>query len=265
MKMNRIERRFRQLRRQRKKAFIAFITCGDPSLSTTKRLAIEFSRLGVDILELGVPFSDPLADGPTIQAASQRALKNRVNLKAVFKLVKNLRQTEELPIALLTYCNIIYRFGVKRFIQQAKAAGVDGVVVADLPVEEAADLIKIARGHNLSTIFLVAPTSDLSRIKRIASCATGFIYYVSLTGTTGARKELPRELTAKLRRIKRLTAKPVCVGFGISRPEQIKQIARVADGVIVGSAIIKVIEKNLGRKDLVPRVSKFVRGLKQAL
>jgi tryptophan synthase alpha chain len=183
----------------------------------------------------------------------------------VFKLVKDLRQTEELPIVLLTYCNIIYRFGVKRFIQQAKAAGVDGVVVADLPVEEASDLVKIARRHNFSTIFLVAPTSDLSRIKRIVSCATGFIYYVSLTGTTGARKKLPKELVSRLRRIKRLTAKPVCVGFGISRPEQIKQIARVADGVIVGSAIIKVIEKNLGRKDLVPRVSKFVRGLKQAL
>ncbi len=263
--MNRIDEKFRKLRREKKKAFVVFITCGDPTLATTEKLALEFSRLGVDILELGVPFSDPLADGPTIQAASQRALKNRINLVDVFKLVKKLRQRIELPIALLTYYNIVYRFGVKDFVKQARLSGVDGVVIADLPVEEAKDLIKAAKKSNLATIFLLAPTSNMQRIRRICSRSSGFIYYVSLTGTTGARERLPRDLIRQVRRIKRITLKPVCVGFGVSNPKQAKEIARVADGVIVGSAIIKVIEKNLGRKDLVFKVAKFVRGFKQAI
>ncbi|NQS99452.1 MAG: tryptophan synthase subunit alpha, partial [Candidatus Omnitrophica bacterium] len=157
------------------------------------------------------------------------------------------------------------RFGLQRFIQQACLCGVDGVVIPDLPVEEAADLIKVAKKKKFATIFLLAPTSDLRRIKEVSAKSSGFIYYVSLTGTTGARVALPKELSAELRRIKRITAKPVCVGFGISTPEQAKKIARVADGVIVGSAIIKVIEKNLGRKDLTAKVTNFVRRLKQAI
>ena len=253
------------MRRQKKKAFVAFITCGDPDLNTTRRLALEFARLGVDILELGVPFSDPLADGPTIQAAAQRALKNRVNLNDVFRLVKGIRQKTDLPIALLTYYNLIFHFGVKAFVKQARLAGVDGVICPDLPVEEAQDLIKAAKERGLATIFLAAPTSDMQRMKKISSNSFGFIYYVSLTGTTGAREKLPGELIKQVQRLKELTSKPVCVGFGISRPQQARAIARVADGVIVGSAIIKVIEKNLGRKDLVPRVVKFVGELKQAL
>ena len=263
--MNRIEEKFKRLHREKKKAFIAFITCGDPNLATTERLALEFARSGVDILELGVPFSDPLADGPTIQAASQRALKNRVNLACVFRLVKRLRNRIELPIALLTYYNTIYHFGLKDFVKQAKSAGVDGVIVPDLPVEEARELIKTAKKSRLASIFLAAPTSDTQRLRRICFSSSGFIYYVSLTGTTGARKKLPKELAAQLRRIKRLTRKPICVGFGVSNPAQAKQIARLADGVIVGSAIIKVIEKNLGRKDLVSRVVRFVHRLREAI
>ena len=263
--MNRIDEKFRQLRREKKKAFIAFITAGDPNLATTEKLALEFARLGVDILELGMPFSDPLADGPTIQAASERALKNRVNLADVFRLVERLRKKIELPIALLTYCNIVYHFGIKDFVKQAKIAGVDGVIVPDLPVEEAKDLIRTAKKNKFATIFLLAPTSDVRRIKKVCSASTGFIYYVSLTGTTGMRKSLPKELAGQLRRIKRVTTKPVCVGFGVSNPQQARETARLADGVIVGSAIIKVIERNLGRKDLVPKVTKFVRGLKQAI
>jgi len=263
--MNRIEEKFRKLRREKKKAFIAFITCGDPNLATTGRLALEFARLGVDILELGVPFSDPLADGPTIQAASARALKNRVNLTDVFRLVRRLRQKSELPVALLTYYNIIYRFGIKNFVKQAKIAGVDGVIVPDLPVEEAGDLIKAAKRNNFATIFLLAPTTDTQRIRRISSNCSGFIYYVSLTGTTGARKSLPKELAGQVRRVKRITTKPVCVGFGVSNPRQAREISRVADGIIVGSAIIKVIERNLGRRALVPKVTEFVRRLRQAL
>ena len=263
--MNRIDKKFRKLRREKKKALVAFITCGDPNLSTTYRLALEFARLGVDILELGVPFSDPLADGPTIQAASQRALKNRVNLGDVFKLVRRLREKIELPIVFLTYYNIIYRFGIKDFVRQARLCGVDGAIIADLPVEEAKDLIRTARKSKFATIFLAAPTSNAQRIKRIASNSSGFIYYVSLTGTTGARKKLPKELVTQVRRIKRITSKPVCVGFGVSNPAQAREIARVADGVIVGSAIIKIIEENLGRKDLVAKVAKFVQKLKEAI
>lgn len=263
--MNRIEKKFKQLRREKKKAFIAFITCGDPDLATTERLALEFARIGVDILELGVPFSDPLADGPTIQAASQRALRNKTTLSDVFRLVEGLRKKTDLPIALLTYCNIILRYGLDRFAKQARAKGVDGVIVADLPIEEAGDLIKAARKAKLATIFLAAPTSDKQRLSRIAAKSTGFIYYVSLTGTTGVRQKLPQELTAQVKRLKRLTAKPVCVGFGVSRPQQAKEVCRVADGVIVGSAIVKVIEKRLGQKGLIGAVTKFVRQLRQAI
>jgi len=263
--MNRIDKKFKQLHRERKKAFIAFITCGDPNLATTERLTLEFSRLGVDILELGVPFSDPLADGPTIQAASQRALRNKVNLISIFRLVERLRKKIALPIVLLSYSNIIYHFGIEKFVKQAKAHGVDGVIVPDLPPEEAGDLFKIAKKNKFATIFLLAPTSNKQRIKLVSSKSCGFIYYVSLTGTTGARKKLPKELTKKLRQIKRLTSKPVCVGFGIGSPKQAKAIACVADGVIVGSAIIKVIEKNLKSKDLVPKVAQFVSKLRQAV
>ena len=253
------------MRREKKKALIAFIACGDPNLSTTEKLALGFADLGVDILELGVPFSDPLADGPTIQAASQRALKHNVNLSTVLALVKRLRKKTELPIVLLSYANVVYRFGLLRFIQQASVCGVDGVVIPDLPVEEAQDLIKVAKKRKFAAIFLLAPTSDLRRIREIAKKSSGFIYYVSLTGTTGARAALPKELTAQLKRIKRITTKPLCVGFGVSTPGQARKISQVADGVIVGSAIIKIIEKNLGRKDLTAKVTNFVRRLKQAI
>ena len=263
--MNRIEEKFKKLCREKKKAFIAFITCGDPNLVTTEKLALGFARLGVDILELGVPFSDPLADGPTIQAASARALRNKINLRDVFRLVKRLRQKTALPIALLSYYNIIFHFGIKDFVKQAKDCGVDGVIVPDLPVEEAGDLSKAARKRSLSTIFLLAPTSNPQRIRKVSGNSSGFIYYVSLTGTTGVRKRLPKELIRQLRRIKTITAKPVCVGFGISHPKQAREIVRVADGAIVGSAIIKVIEKNLGCRDLVAKVIKFTQELRRAI
>lgn len=265
MQMNRIDKKFKELRRQKKKALISFITCGDPDLTTTYHLALEFDRGGTDILELGVPFSDPLADGPVIQAASGRALKNKVNLTSVFGLVKRVREKSEVPIALLTYYNIIYRFGIKKFVKQARLAGVDGVIVPDLPVEEAKELIKEARKSKLATIFLLAPTTSTKRIRQICSASSGFIYYVSLTGTTGVRKTLPEELKRRLRQIKRITAKPVCVGFGISNPQQAAEVARIADGVIVGSAIIKVIARNLGHKDLVSKVAEFLSRLRGAL
>ncbi|MBN3038862.1 MAG: tryptophan synthase subunit alpha [Candidatus Omnitrophica bacterium] len=263
--MNRIDKKFKGLRRDKKKALLAFITAGDPSLSTTKELALEFDRAGVDVLELGVPFSDPLADGPTIQAASQRALKRGVNARAVFKLVEEIRRKSEIPIALLTYYNIIYHFGLESFVKKAVSCGVDGVIVPDLPVEESKEMVLKCKKYGLATIFLVAPTSDARRIKEISERSRGFIYYVSVTGITGARRSLPAELINKVRQIKRITSKPVCVGFGVSNPKQAAGVAKVADGVIVGSAIIKVIEKRMGRKDLVPKTVNFVRRLRQAV
>lgn len=263
--MNRIEERFKRLRGEGKKAFIPFITAGDPDLDTTYKLAVEFTRLGADVLELGIPFSDPLADGPTIQAAAQRALDNKTKVKDVLQLVRRLREKTDIPIVLLTYYNLIFRFGPQRFAAQAKQSGADGLIVPDLPPEEAGELRNAVRESDLAIIFLAAPTSDIQRIKKIAALSRGFIYYVSLTGTTGARQSLPEELADKLRRIKEITTKPVCVGFGVSSPAQAQQIAKIADGVIVGSAIIKIIEQNLGRSDLADKVVEFTRALREAV
>ena len=259
--MNRIDKKFKELKKLRKKAFVAFIMAGDPSIAITRKLVFELEKQGADIIELGVAFSDPLADGPTIQRASQRALKRKANLDLACNLVRNVRLKTQIPIAFLTYYNILYHYGLERFVEKAKSSGVDGVIVPDLPPEESGELRRIARKKGFSLIHLLAPTSSRQRIKMISNASTGFIYYVSLTGTTGARKELPKDLSASLRLIKRSTNKPVCVGFGISRPDQVKAISRLADGVIVGSAIIKTIEKNIGRQKLVENVGKFVRRL----
>lgn len=262
---NRIDKKFVELKRKKKKAFIAFIMAGDPSLAVTGTLISELEKSDVDIVELGVPFSDPLADGPTIQRASERALRKRVNLDSVFNLVKAVRVHTEIPIVFLTYYNLILHYGLSRFIDSARYSGVDGVVIPDLPPEESLELRRIAAKSSVALIHLAAPTSSDKRLKNIAVSSTGFIYYVSLTGTTGARKKLPKEITSSLNRIHRITKKPVCVGFGISTPAQVKAISKSADGVIVGSAIIKVIEKNIGKKDLVKKVGRFVRGLSSNL
>ncbi|MFC1621713.1 tryptophan synthase subunit alpha, partial [Candidatus Omnitrophota bacterium] len=230
--MNRIDKKFKELKKNRKKAFVAFIMAGDPSLSATKKLIIELEKSGADIVELGVPFSDPLADGPTIQRASERALKSKATIDSVSNLVRDIRSQTQVPIAFLTYYNLIHHYGLERFTQKAKSCGVDGVIIPDLPPEESQELRRIAKKKNFSIIHLAAPTSSRQRLKKIADASTGFIYYVSLTGTTGARKELPKELSVSLKAIKRVTRKPVCVGFGISRPDQVKLVSKLADGVI---------------------------------
>lgn len=256
--MNRIDKKFKELKKKREKAFIAFIMAGDPSLAVTRKLIFELEKQGADIIELGVPFSDPLADGPTIQRSSERALKNKINVDSVCDLVKNVRSKTQIPIAFLTYYNLVYHRGLEGFVRKAKVSGVDGVIIPDLPPEESEELRRIGKKNKFSIIHLLAPTSSEERIKMVSNASTGFIYYVSLTGTTGVRKELPKEIASSLRKIKKITKRPLCVGFGISRPEQVKQISRLADGVIVGSAIIKVIEKNTGKKDLVRKVGRFV-------
>lgn len=260
--MNRIDKKFKELKKCRGKAFIAYITAGDPDLAVTEDIVLALESSGVDIIELGVPFSDPLADGPTIQAASCRALQGKVNLKKIFKMVGRLRRITNIPIAFMTYYNPVLKYGLQPFFRSCAGFGVDGVIVPDLPTEEAKDMIALGRRYKIATIFLVAPTSTRDRIKKIAGASAGFIYYVSLTGVTGARATLPPEIKSNVRLIKGLTDKPVAVGFGVSNAKQASAIARVADGVIVGSAIVKIIGE---KKRLIPKVSNFAKKLSKAI
>jgi tryptophan synthase alpha chain len=263
--MNRIEKKFKSLRAQKHKAFIAYITAGDPDLATTEKFVYALEEAGVDIIELGVPFSDPMADGPTIQAASQRALKNNVSLADILAMVSRIRQTSQIPIALMTYYNPVFHMGDEQFVANAVRAGVDGVIIPDLPPEEAADLRRYSIKTGLSTVFFMAPTTTDERLKKIVQASTGFIYYVSLTGVTGARVKLSQSIAADAKRVRRLTDKPVCVGFGISTADHVREAGKYADGVIVGSAIIKEIERNIGKKELVANVSGYVHVLVNAL
>ncbi len=260
--MNRIDKKFKALKRKKQKAFIAFITCGYPNLNITKRLVLEFDRRGVDIVELGVPFSDPMADGPVIQEASSAALKKKINLNDILRLVKDLRKNTQIPICLMTYYNPIFCFGEEKFTRIASQYGVDGVIIPDLPPEEGKTFIKLANKYKLDVICFIAPTTSKQRIKYISSLAKGFIYYVSLTGVTGIRTQLPKDLINNLKEINKITKKPVCVGFGISNPLQVKQINKIADGVIIGSAIVKKIKDNLGKPNLIKKVADYISYLK---
>ena len=260
--MNRIDKKFQELKKTNSKAFIAYITAGDPSLKATKKLALALEKSGVDILELGIPFSDPLADGPTIQAASFRALQKGSSLKKIFSSVSDLRKKTDMPIVFMTYYNPVLKYGLANFFKSCKTSGVDGVIVPDLPVEEAGELISLARKSKVATIFLAAPTSTRNSIKRIAKNSTGFIYYVSLTGVTGARSRLPADLISKVRLIKSMTKKPLAVGFGVSNAAQARKISRYSDGVIVGSAIVRIIGE---KRNTLSRVSKFSKKLAKAI
>ena len=257
--MNRIDKKFIELKKKNKKAFIVFITAGYPNLAATAKLVLELQDQGADIIELGVPFSDPLADGPVIQAASEYSLKKGTNLVKILDLVKKLRIHTDLPICLMTYYNPVFCFGDRHFVDQAIAAGVDGVIVPDLPPEEAKEFTRYANNKGLANICFLAPTSSLARIKTISKVAKGFIYYVSLTGVTGSRKTMAADLKTNLAKIKRVTRKPVCVGFGISNAAQARRASKIADGVIIGSAIVNKIRENITRRDLVRRVGNFAR------
>lgn len=263
--MNEIKRKFKELRQKREKAFIAYICAGDPSLSVTKKMVFALQDAGVDLIELGIPFSDPLADGPTIQRASERSLKNRTNLKGIFSLSNSVKNKLDIPIALMGYFNPIYRYGIEKFSKDAKRAGISGVIVPDLPPEEADGFMRSAKKYGLATIFLLAPTSTNERIRLVGNKSQGFIYYVSLTGTTGERKTLPRDIAGGVARIRKFTKKPVCVGFGVSTEKQVRDISRFADGVVVGSAIVSVVERNLRNKNLIAEVYKFTSKLVRAL
>ena len=240
---SRIDKTFKRLKKEGKKAFIPYIMAGDPSLQRTKDIVLLFEKCGADIVELGVPFSDPLADGPTIQRASERALKNGVTLRKVISLVKDVRQKTQIPIVLMTYYNPVFKYRENDFIKDAKDAGVDGVIVPDLPPDEAEDFIKISKKTSLNTIFLLAPTSTEDRIKKVIRVSSGFIYYVSITGITGATLLLDGSMEALISNIKKYTDKPIAVGFGVSTPLEATAVAKVSDGVIVGSAIVKRIHE----------------------
>lgn len=261
--MNRIDKVFKASQAGRtRKAFIAYIAGGDPSLAITAKTVAALEGAGVDILEIGVPFSDPIADGPTIQAAYYRALKARATLAKILAMVERLRKRVRMPIVLMTYYNPILRYGLKDFFVRCRKCGVDGVIVPDLPCEEAGDLIKFARPNGIATIFLASPTSTPARIKDIAKNSRGFIYYVSLTGVTGARRELPKDIVTKIRAIRSITDKPVAVGFGVSDRKQAGQVARIADGVIVGSAIVRIMG---ALKNPVPGVAGLARSISKAV
>lgn len=259
--MSRIAGAFETAGRQKRAAFIPFITAGDPSLQLTKELVLEMEKQGADIIELGIPFSDPLADGPTIQAASLRALKNGVRFEDVLRLVKELRSETQVPIVLMGYYNPIYKYGLNRSAKEAASAGVDGFIIPDLPPEEAGEWTKEAKKAGVDTIFLLAPTSDMTRIEKVTKLSSGFVYYVSVTGITGARNELPADLLSKLKLVKEHCPIPVGVGFGISTPEQVAMIAPHADGIIVGSAIVHLIEKHAEDVQMVSIVGRFVAHL----
>lgn len=263
--MTRIADTFTQLQARGEVGLIPFITAGDPDIETTFALVHEMARQGADIIELGVPFSDPMADGPTLQRAAERALQHGTSLSHVFELVRRLRQSLTIPILLFGYYNPIWRYGGERFAADARQAGVDGVLCVDLPPEEAEELKRETDRHDLDMIFLLAPTSSLDRAQRVLARARGFIYYVAVTGVTGVRTALPADLSDTVRRIRAISPVPVGVGFGISSAEHAVQVAGVADAAIVGSAISQVIEQSLGQPDLVPRVGALVAELKTAL
>ena len=259
--MNRIENKFRELKKKNKKAFIVFITAGFPNFGITRELVLELEKNGTDLIELGVPFSDPLADGPVIQESSRLSLEAGTTLTKILTLVKSLRKQTQIPLCLMAYYNLIFCYGRKRFLNMAHASGVDGIIIPDLPPEEDKDFISDCRRYNIDTIFFLSPTTPIRRIPFINRFSRGFIYYVSLTGVTGAREKLPIDLIRNLKMIKKYTDKPVCVGFGVSKATQVTEIFRIADGVIVGSAVIKKIQDNLGKSDLVKNVGRFVRYL----
>ena len=263
--MTRISQTFSALQARGEAALIPFITAGDPDIETTFALVQEMVRQGADIIELGVPFSDPMADGPTLQRAAERAVRNGTSLSHILDLVSRLRQSLSVPILLMGYYNPIFRYGGERFAEDARRAGVDGVLCVDLPPEEADELKRATDLHDLDMIFLLAPTSSLARAQAVLTRARGFIYYVAVTGVTGVRTTLPPDLGDMVRRIRAISPVPVGVGFGISSPEQAAQVAGVADAAIVGSAISQIIEQSLGQADMVERVGAFVAQLKSAL
>ena len=260
--MTRIDKKFEELRATNLKAFIPYITAGDPNLKTTAELILALDQAGADIIEVGVPFSDPIADGPVIQRATERALASHTTLRDVIRLGPEIRKTSQVPMLIMSYYNPLLHYGLTKFARDAAEAGFDGILATDLPVEESGALLEAGTQAGLNTIFLVAPTSSPERIRKIAQASTGFLYAVSRTGVTGERQELSTELRDFLKTLRCHTPIPIAVGFGISQPEHVQAIWQEADGAVVGSALVREIEKHAGNGNLSEKVAEFTRWLK---
>jgi tryptophan synthase alpha chain len=262
--MSRISQTFEHLQKTHERALIPYVTAGDPDLEMTKRLVHEMVRRGGDIIEIGVPFSDPLADGPIIQRASQRALQGGTTLRKILQTVSELRHDVDVPLVLMTYYNPVLRYGEEAFVADALGAGVDGIIVPDLPPEEGQSLMELTTDTSLDMIFLAAPTSTSARLALISEASRGFVYYVSRLGTTGVRDQLADDLRLMLEQLRTSTSKPITVGFGVSTPEHVRLVADLADGVVVASAILKLMEDLGDRADRLEHVGDFVAALKAA-
>ena len=262
---NRLDATFQRLKADHKKALIAYLMAGDPGLAETEQLVLALEQAGADIIELGVPFSDPIADGPVIQQAAERALRNGTSLQKILASVTSLRRRTSIPIILMLYYNSIHAMGCEEFCNAAKAAGVDGLIVPDMPPDEAGPLKVPADAVGLSLIFLLAPTSTGDRRKLVAKESHGFVYYVSLTGITGAKLSNAEDIQHNIGKLRKVSATPVAVGFGVATPEDAARVSKIADGVIVGSAIVKRIASHQKDPAMIGHVTEFVRSLKSAM
>ncbi|MGE0469407.1 MAG: tryptophan synthase subunit alpha [Nitrospira sp.] len=261
----RLESMFETLRKKKQKALIAYLMAGDPGLAETEQLVVALEEAGADIIELGVPFSDPIADGPVIQQAAERALKSGTSLRKILDSVKSLRRRTEIPIVLMLYYNSIHAMGCEEFCKTASAAGVDGLIVPDMPPDEAGPLKKPAEVAGLPLIFLLAPTSTTDRRRLVAKQSHGFVYYVSLTGITGSKLSNIGDIQDNIKKLRKVSGSPVAVGFGVATPEDAAQVSKMADGVIVGSAIVKRIASHQQDPAMIRHVAEFVRSLKTAM
>jgi len=261
---SRISQRFEELRAAGDLGLVAFVTAGDPTLDASEKICLAMAEAGADVIELGVPFSDPVADGPTIQRASERALRNGTNLAAVIALVKRLRSKTQVPLVLFSYFNPVLQLGLEKFAAEAAVAGADGALLTDVTPEESADYIAAMRAKNLDTIFLGAPTSSDERLQSIAKVTSGFLYLISRTGVTGAKDALAGDLPAFLRRARKTTNLPLAVGFGISLPGHVSVLGGLADAAVVGSALVSEIERAPSAEAAAQAVAEKVRALKQA-
>ncbi|WP_019907756.1 tryptophan synthase subunit alpha [Thermoanaerobacter indiensis] len=262
--MNRIDKKFKALKGEGRKALITFITAGDPDIETTYDIVLALEEAGADIIELGIPYSDPLADGPTIQASSQRALNKGVKIPDIMKIVEKIRLKSDIPLVYLVYYNSIFKYGIQKFLKESKDVGIDGLIIPDLPIEERKDISEEADKYDIYLIPLVAPTSK-ERIKLITQNGKGFVYCVSITGVTGAREDIETDIEEYMKMVSQYTNMPKAIGFGISTPEMAKKLKDFSDGIIVGSALVERIAKGYNKSEMLQEVKSFVSSLKEVL
>jgi tryptophan synthase alpha chain len=256
----RIGSRWEELRRQNGKALVPFLMAGDPDIPTSIEVVLGLARAGADIIELGIPFSEPIADGPVVQRAGERALQKGAYLPAILEMVRAIRRHSEVPLLLFSYLNPVLRYGLERFAADAVASGADGALITDLSVEEAAPFVAEMRRHGLDTVFLAAPTSTDGRLKRVAELSTGFVYAITRMGVTGAREQLSDAIAPLVQRLRACTSLPIAAGFGISRPEHLAELAPLVDGVVIGSALVRCLEEHI--ENPAPHVAELARWLR---